>query len=475
MHFHTHIITIGGTVMDNQLVQFDIVGLHGVRDYSILFEDNKVIIVGENGSGKTTVFKIMYHTLSCDWDSLRTFDFECVSLHFGNDKVVQISSDLLQSIYAIDGIDRVAYYVDGRPRNRRIHVDGLLNSVISIKRKADGKSSEALDRLYMDSPVPYQYIRAVLETDAVARLYEITREIELNFNATILYLPTYRRIEEQLKNIFPNMDSDDWSRARRHTRSDRAIELVEFGMADVKNAVKACQERLNNFSRAQQNKLTLGYLSEIIDEKYEQVDIENIKQLTEQQISDILKRIETSILSDQQKDEIRRILSEVRDTLLPPSRVREKIVCHYFLKLIDFDREMSDEETSLLKFVEKCNKYLVSNHLIYDNQEFTCKIFNKVSGEVSSSDEIHFQDLSSGEKQIVSLFSHLNLTQQGNLFVFIDEPELSLSVDWQRMFLVDILDSASCIGIVATTHSPFIFENELERYVHGINEFCTKG
>ncbi len=327
----------------------------------------------------------------------------------------------------------------------------------------------------MDRPVPYQYIRAVLETDAVARLYEITREIELNFNATILYLPTYRRIEEQLKNIFPNMDSDDWSRARRHTRSDRAIELVEFGMADVENAVKACQERLNNFSRAQQNKLTLGYLSEIIDGKYEQVDIENIRQLTEQQISDILKRIETSILSDQQKDEIRRILSEARDTLLPPSRVREKIICHYFLKLIDFDREMSDEETSLLKFVEKCNKYLVSNHLVYDNQEFTCKIFNKVSGEVNSSDEIHFQDLSSGEKQIVSLFSHLNLTQQGNLFVFIDEPELSLSVDWQRMFLVDILDSASCIGIVATTHSPFIFENELERYVHGINEFCTKG
>lgn len=167
--------------MDSQLMQFDIVGLHGVRDYSILFEDNKVIIVGENGSGKTTVFKIMYHTLSCDWDSLRTFDFECVSLHFGTDKVVQISSDLLQSIYAIADIDRVAYYVDGRPRNRRIHVD-LLNSVISIKRKADGKSSEELDRLYMDRPVPYQYIRAVLETDAVARLYEITREIE-NFGA----------------------------------------------------------------------------------------------------------------------------------------------------------------------------------------------------------------------------------------------------------------------------------------------------
>lgn len=84
--------------MDNQLVQFDIMGLHGVRDYSIRIEDNKVIIVGENGSGKTTVFKVMYHTLSCDWDSLRTFDFESVSLRFGNGKVIQIASGLLQSI-----------------------------------------------------------------------------------------------------------------------------------------------------------------------------------------------------------------------------------------------------------------------------------------------------------------------------------------------------------------------------------------
>jgi hypothetical protein len=36
--------------------------------------------------------------------------------------------------------------------------------------------------------------------------------------------------------------------------------------------------------------------------------------------------------------------------------------------------------------------------------------------------------LSSGEKQIVSLFSHLYLSGQQLFFVIIDEPELSLSV-----------------------------------------------
>ena len=461
--------------MDNKLIQFEILGLHGVRDYSIRIEDNKVIIVGENGSGKTTVFKIMYHTLACDWDALRTFDFEKVKLTFSNGSEIVVPSELLQSIFAINDIERVAYYIDGRPRNRRMHFDGIINNLIAIKKSAAEKSDDELDRLYTSSPFPYQYIKGVMQEESVEQLYAITEAVEGNFDATILYLPTYRRIEEQLKNIFPNMDSDEWRRARKHTRSDRAVELVEFGMSDVEAAVKQYQERLNNFSRAQQNKLTLGYLSEIIGEKYEQVDIDNIRGLTEQQISDILKRIESSILSDIQKDEIRKILSEIRDTLETPTRVREKIICHYFLKLIDFDKEMSEEESSLLKFVEKCNKYLVSNGLVYDNQEFTCKIYNKVSGELSDSDIIHFQDMSSGEKQIVSLFSHLNLTQHQKLFVFIDEPELSLSVDWQRMFLVDILDSTSCVGIVATTHSPFIFENQLERYVHGINEFCTRG
>ena len=461
--------------MENQLVQFDITGLHGVRDYSIKIEDGKVIIVGENGSGKTTIFKIMYHTLACDWDSLRTFSFESVKMHFSNKKTIKIDSSLLQSIFAINDIERVAYYVEGRPRARRMHFDGLINNLISIKRKTEDKNAEELERLYVNSPFPYQFISKVIEENSVTLLYNITREIENTFDATILYLPTYRRIEEQLKNIFPNMDSDDWNKARKHTKDDRAIELVEFGMGDVEKAVKDYQERLNNFSRAQQNKLTLGYLSEIIGAKYEHVDFDGIKGLTEQQISDILKRIESNILSDRQKDEIRRILSQIKTTLETPSRVQEKIICHYFLKLIDFDKEMSEEEASLLKFVDKCNKYLVSNSLIYDNQDFTCRIYNKVSGKTSNTDEIHFQDMSSGEKQIVSLFSHLNLTQQKKLFVFIDEPELSLSVDWQRMFLVDILDSTSCVGIVATTHSPFVFENELEKFVHGINEFCTRG
>ena len=461
--------------MNNQLVRFDIVGLHGVRDFSISITGNRIILVGENGSGKTTVFKMMYYTLSCDWDSLCTIDFDHVTILFSNDQVVTISSSLLKSIFEIDTIDRVQYYVDGRRYHRPRFNAGVLNSVIGIIKATESKNEMELDRFFSDTSLPYSYIKGVLNAKPIKELYKITQKIETCFNATILYLPTYRRIEEQLKTIFPNTDSEEWKKTRHLAKKDRSIELVEFGMDDVEKAVKDYQEHLKDYSRAQQNKLTLGYLSEIIEEKYEQVDIENIRNLTEQQISDILMRIEQSILSDVQKAEITRILSHTRDTLEQPAHVREKIICHYFLKIIDFDREMNEEEASLLRFIEICNKYLVNNYLFYDKQSFACSIKNVVDCKCNNSKNIHFQDLSSGEKQIVSIFSHLNLTQEKEMFVFIDEPELSLSVDWQRSFLPDIVSSPNCCGLIATTHSPFIFDNALEEIVHGINEFCTRG
>jgi len=63
------------------------------------------------------------------------------------------------------------------------------------------------------------------------------------------------------------------------------------------------------------------------------------------------------------------------------------------------------------------------------------------------------------------------LSGQSEFFVVIDEPELSLSVPWQQRFLPDILKTGRCTGLVAVTHSPFIWENEFEAYVGSLAEF----
>jgi predicted ATP-binding protein involved in virulence len=72
--------------------------------------------------------------------------------------------------------------------------------------------------------------------------------------------------------------------------------------------------------------------------------------------------------------------------------------------------------------------------------------------------------LSSGEKQIISIFSRLYLEDSSPVAILFDEPELSLSMEWQRKLLQDIVDSDKCIFLLAATHSPFIFDNDLDQF-----------
>src|SRR5208337_1482539 len=66
---------------------------------------------------------------------------------------------------------------------------------------------------------------------------------------------------------------------------------------------------------------------------------------------------------------------------------------------------------------------------------------------------------------------HLYLSGRDRFFVLIDEPELSLSVPWQRRFLLDIRKASFCAGLVAATHLPFIYDNELRKNTHAVGEF----
>lgn len=57
--------------------------------------------------------------------------------------------------------------------------------------------------------------------------------------------------------------------------------------------------------------------------------------------------------------------------------------------------------------------------------------------------------------------------------MLIDEPELSLSVPWQKKFLPDILSAESCAGLFAVTHSPFVFDNNLRHSVTDVRKLAV--
>src|SRR5262249_26486461 len=142
---------------------------------------------------------------------------------------------------------------------------------------------------------------------------------------------------------------------------------------------------------------------------------------------------------------------------------------HFFSKLIAVDKALSDQEKRILRFSNVCNNYLSGKEMIYDDKEATIGVRLQSTGQ-----ELRLRSLSSGEKQIVSLFSHLYLRKLDNVCVIIDEPELSLSVTWQQRLLPDILATGTCSFLAAVTHSPFTFKNDLDSYALDLSECITE-
>ena len=136
-----------------------------------------------------------------------------------------------------------------------------------------------------------------------------------------------------------------------------------------------------------------------------------------------------------------------------------------------FQETLQKRERPIAAFCDLCSEYITDKQFVYDRAQFGFSIVPK-DGKKDDA-KIELSDLSSGEKQIVSLFNHLYLSGKSQYFVLIDEPELSLSVPWQRRFLTDIRKGGFCAGLVAVTHSPFIYDNELKQYAHSLGEFVT--
>ncbi len=74
----------------------------------------------------------------------------------------------------------------------------------------------------------------------------------------------------------------------------------------------------------------------------------------------------------------------------------------------------------------------------------------------SEDGKLGFDRLSAGEKQLVTLFVYTKLVARPGDLVLIDEPELSLHIEWQRDLLSSLLHSSKDVHYLVATHSPMI-------------------
>jgi len=460
--------------MELRIERFGVYGLYGKKDYEITLDDNQLILVGENGTGKSTVVSILHYLLTSQWHKLIKYDFRTISITINGESYL-IEKDELMCFEDTDGSSNETRIVANRLSELGVEPEDALRDF------SPGMYRQLTQNLHIPTTLLRRILRELSRTQAnlFNELPDKFTTLRNKLKLHVLFLPTYRRIERDLKTIFPALEED----VRRFNHmSNRAadyrkhMELVEFGMHDVRKLINSTMTSLANHFSLSLDQLTGGYLRVILRKEYENVDVSILKEINEKDLEEILQKIDESILSGDDQRSLRATIKRFGD--FEPKSDTDKLSAHIITQLILLHKRQYEKEKRVRAFASVCNNYLKGKRFEFNNNKFSLPIHpsdDSSPAEDSTDDEIHLSMLSSGEKQIVSLFSHLYLSEIDDYFVIIDEPELSLSVPWQKSFLPDILASNKCSGLVAVTHSPFIYANYLENKAHSIQEFLNQG
>ena len=439
----------------SNIKSFSVQGLFGTDDVHIPFDENTKILVGENGLGKTQVLNLFYYTLKRNFLKLVEFSFDKLTLEFHKGNPIEISKnkvdELIQDLYdhpvLRDFIDRVGY-----PQ-----LEILRNRFIQSKANRTLESEFQYNFRYKNFPIHRvfgAFEKLEIKKDKLNLFFtDCEKDIESGIEGTeIMYFPTYRRVEEDLYNLGY---SDDEILDQENT-------LIQFGMDDVQKRFNNIQNTIDRFLKEGFSQMSSEILSQLIEDEEDEKDSEFLKNIEDNDVEILLSRVGNRI-SEPKKERISELLLKKEAKPI----AKDNSLNFFLKKLIEIYSSQKELDNSVKLFRDVCNKYLINKKVFYD--ESAIKIF--IKSERNSSD-IPLSKLSSGEKQIISIFSKIYLSEGDKKFlVLFDEPELSLSMPWQKQLLPDILNSGKCQFLLAVTHSPFIFDNELDKYAIGLNEY----
>ena len=444
--------------------RFAISGLFGYKNFDINFDDSIKILIGENGFGKTTLLNSLSYLLKGDYKNLSRIKFDQIIIDFdGNHKYEFPSADLKSYVQYLDkqkeGEDGIISYI-----NNRIEPTYLAQLIKMVNSDKDS-FIESIKHNDLLNGIPSNFVyQSFLELSERNTKYKVFTELSTYINSTgykVLYYPTYRRIEVDLKNIINNI-SPDSRRTIRHEQNDLLDDnsIIKFGMSDVENRRKRICEEISRSSISGFAAVSGGMISKLLKNDLTNNDIHKFDK---NEIKIVLSRVGDN-MSKEDKDTI---LSQIEDD---PSLNQQNQYLRYFLdQLLTVYKKQEKYDTSIKQFVETCNSYLSEKEFTYDESNVSLVLQRK--SIFSKNEKLELSQLSSGEKQIVSIFSQLYLEPDKKYIVLFDEPELSLSIYWQEKLLPDMLKSDRCVFLLAVTHSPFIFNNELKENTIGINEF----
>ena len=246
----------------------------------------------------------------------------------------------------------------------------------------------------------------------------------LNSTSGSLFFPTFRRIEGGFSGRGPRSgtqpslfaDIEVFHAGRPRGRfTDRATERLQDAMSHLSNGLSIRDHRfIASIS-------TLDIV-ELLRGKY--ADISDQTNALHVQLS---KDITQKISETKGEDDATRVLDDIQERVEQDTQEREALLKPFSVL------------TKRIREILQYRGIRVSSVITLGEAE----------------EAIVSEKLSAGEKQMLSFLCYNTFSE--NAAIFIDEPELSLHVDWQRLLLPTLLEQGTGNQFFIATHSPFIY------------------
>ncbi len=422
-----------------RLVSLNVDRLYGKYNYNVDFNKDITMLYGKNGCGKTTVLNLITDIITGQIYKLFYYEFNNIEL---------------------------IYSKDGKAAKKRIYIERIDDSlVVEFKKEitqieqlqiADEKRRHSrFDEVWMTYKETYPVL-GLIQNEFNYVYLSLDRSSELRGEEDFYYRRRVMNFEEvhEPEIVDPEIRNVEVLVYKANSRIVGEVTKIndEFRNMILKSAMNLNREDAGTVPVIQKHEIDRTAASyfkilrdlNLADEEEMQryrVFFDNCKKNAEKDTSE-LDNIISYIFQCYEMEKIREIV-----------RIAEEA-----------ERKKQLEVKSIELFLETVNEFIFHSDLkktieidpLFGRIYFTADDRQK---------KLSIQYLSSGERQLIIFFANLVFGVDKNttgIFV-VDEPELSLHLSWQKVFIEKALQVNKNVQFIFATHAPEIVGNRRDK------------